>query len=128
MTENVEQTSIVSKRREISAKLGSKPIYFERIERAVRDRSVNIDNENFQIRMFPSDMRVNVRRLFTSLLTVGTLKSWLLSALVSQMSGQTRLLAEGTRAIRAWKPLCLGIGKCVRIFDSRLYDDADAST
>lgn len=75
---------------------------------------MNVDNVNFRIRVFPSDMRVNVGRLFTSVLAVRAQKSWLLSALVFQMAGKTRFLAEATRAIRAREP-CLCLGK--RLFD-----------
>ena len=87
---------------------------------------MKIDDENFQIRVFSSDVRVYIRRLFTSLLTVGTLKSWLLSTFVTQMSGQTRFLGEGTRAVWTWKPLCLG--KRIRPSHYRLNDDAGMGT
>lgn len=80
----------------------------------VRWRAVNVDNVNFRIRVFPSDMRVNVGRLFTSVLAIRAQKSWLLSALVFQMTGKTRFLAEATRAIRTREP-CLCLGK--RLFD-----------
>lgn len=75
---------------------------------------MNVDNVNFRIRVFPSDMRVNVGRLFTSVLAVRAQKSWLLSALVFQMTGKTRFLAEATRAIRT-RESCLCLGK--RLFD-----------
>lgn len=91
----------------------------------MRHQFVKIDDENFQIHVFSSDVRVYIRRLFTSLLTVGTLKSWLLSTFVTQMSGQTRFLREGTRAIWTWKPLCLG--ERTRSH-SRLNDDMGMDT
>lgn len=70
--------------------------------------AANIDGEHFASRVFPSDVRINVRGLFTSLMTVGALKPWLLPALILQVSGQTRLLAEPAWTVRAGELLCYG--------------------
>lgn len=70
---------------------------------------VDVDGEHFAVQVFPSDVRVNARGFFTSLVTVGTLKTWVLSALVLQMSGQTRFLSVGGRAIRTGELLFLAV-------------------
>ena len=68
---------------------------------------MDIDGEHSARRVLPSHVGVYVRRLFTSLQAVGTLKTRLLPALVLQVPRETRLLAEPARAVRAWELLVL---------------------
>ncbi|KAL2738511.1 hypothetical protein V1477_011870 [Vespula maculifrons] len=48
-------------------------------------------------------MTINIRCLFTSVMTIRTLESWFLTAFILQVSSQTRLLTERTWTVWTWK-------------------------
>lgn len=69
----------------------------------------NVDRVHLTILVPPTDVLVDVGRFLASVLAMGTLETWLLAALVSQMTVQRGFLAVGTGAVRTRELLRLKV-------------------
>lgn len=68
---------------------------------------LHVEDKHFLFRMFLPDVGVNRRGLFAAQATVGTLKSWLVAALVVHVTVFVSLQGESATALLTLKRLLL---------------------